>query len=132
MSPKKLPTRRSSRAEAISRCRIAQKYFAVADLAATEDGEAINVAVGLAVLAGIAAADAITSLAIGERYSGKDHSTAADLLGRVDSGLGAQLRDLVDLEPHSHYGDSLLSTRDRARALRAARILVEAAQQRIA
>lgn len=132
MSPKKLPTRQSSRAEAINRCRIARKYLEVADLAASEDGEAINVAVGLAVLAGIAAGDAIASSAIGERYSGKDHAAAADLLSRVDSGLGAQLRDLVDLKPHSHYGDSLLSTRDRARALRAARILVEAAQLRMA
>lgn len=131
MSPKRLPTRCSSRAEAINRCRIAQKYFELAELAASEGGEAINVAVGLAVLAGIAAGDAITSSAIGERYSGKDHSAAADLLSRVNSGLGAQLRDLVDLKPQSHYGDSLLSTRDRARALRAARILVEEAQRRM-
>lgn len=132
MSPKRLPTRRSSRAEATNRSRIAQKYLEVADLAASEDGEAINVAVGLAVLAGIAAGDAITSSAIGERYSGKDHSAAADVLGRVDSVLGAHLRDLVSLKPHSHYGDSLLSSRDRARALRSARILVEAAQRRMA
>jgi hypothetical protein len=130
MSPKRLSTRAGTRADAVGRRRIAEKYLDVAELAATEDGTAINVAVGVAVLAGIAAGDAICIAAIGERYAGQEHAAAAELLGRVDKVLGGQLRDLVDLKPGSHYGSSLLSVRDRTRALRAARTLVEAARER--
>lgn len=129
MSPKDLPTRPADRAHARSRLRISRKYLEVAEIAATEDGEAINVAVGLAVLAGIAASDAICIRGIGVRYSGSDHAAAADLLARIDAALGERLRVLVALKPSSHYGDDLLTTRDRVRALRAAHILIDAAQE---
>lgn len=132
MSPKKLVTRAGDHAEAVRRRRIAEKYLEVAELAATEDGAANNVAVGIAVLAGIAAGDAICLEGIGERYAGQQHADAAELLARVDKALGEKLRDLVALKPGSHYGDSLLATRDRTRALRAARTLVQAARQRTA
>lgn len=96
---------------------IAQKYLEVAEVIATEDGTAINVAVGLAVLACIAAADSICIAATGERYSGQEHAAAAELLGRVDRDLGRRLRDLVDLKPASRYGESLLNVRDRTKFL---------------
>lgn len=115
---------------AAGRRRIAQKYIEVAELIATEDGAAINVSVGLAVLAGIAAGDAICVAATGERYSGQDHAGAAELLGRVDRYLGGRLRDLVDLKPASHYGERLLNVRDRTRAIGAARALVDNAAER--
>lgn len=89
-----------------------------------------TVAVGLAVLAGIAAADAICIAATGERYSGQDHTAAADLLGRVDRNLGRRLRDLVDLKPASHHGENLVTVRDRTKALRAAQALVDNAADR--
>lgn len=130
MSPKKLPTRAAERAEAVGRRRVAEKYFEVADIAATEGGAAINVTIGIAVLAGIAAGDAICIAGTGERYSGQDHGAAAELLGRVDKALGDELRDLVDLKAQSHYGDTLLSERNRTRALRAAATLVTAARER--
>ncbi|AWB93414.1 hypothetical protein [Aeromicrobium chenweiae] len=57
-----------------------RKYLEVAELVASEDGAAINVCVGTAVLAGIAAADAICAAALGEDYSGTDHAAAASLL----------------------------------------------------
>ena len=72
-----------------------------------------------------------TRAATGERYSGQDHAAAAELLGRVDKTLGDQLRDLVDLKPASHHGESLLKERNRTRELRAARTLVAAANGRI-
>jgi hypothetical protein len=115
---------------AVGRRRIAQKYLEVAELIATEDGTAINVAVGLAVLAGIAAADAICIAATGERYSGQDHTAAADLLGRVDRNLGRRLRDLTDLMPASRYGERLLNVGHRTTAIRAARALVDNAADR--
>lgn len=130
MSAEKLVTRPGDRHEARARRQLAQKYREVAELVATEDGAAINVCVGLAVLAGIAAADAICLIAIGARYSGSDHAAAADLLASVDTALGKHLRQLVSLKPGSHYGDTLLTTADRRTALRAAAALVEAAALR--
>lgn len=130
MSPKRLSTRDAEKSEAVSRRRIAEKYLEVAQIAATEDGTAINVTVGVAVLAGIAAGDAICIAATGLRYSGRDHAAAADLLRQVDRAMGDELRVLVDLKAASHYGDSLLTDRDRTRALRAATALVAAARER--
>ncbi len=130
MSPRKLVTRRADSGQARARRTIAQKYLEVADLVATEDGTAINVCVGLAVLAGIAAGDAICISATGERYAGQDHMAAAELLERVDSALGSRLRQLVELKPGSHYGEQLLDADDRKTALRATQALVRAATER--
>jgi len=132
MSAKKLVTRPGDRQEARARRKLAQKYLEVADLIASEDGTAINVCIGLAVLAGIAAGDAVCLSAIGARYSGSDHAAAADLLDSVDAALGKRLRQLVGLKPGSHYGGTLLTAEDRKTALRAATTLVEAAAVRAA
>lgn len=105
------------------------KYLEVAGVAAAEDGEAINVCVGLCVLAGIAAGDAICGAALGERYSGHDHA-AATLLSRVDLNLGSKLKSLVALKPGSHYGNALLSRGQRDSALKSAQVLVAAARDR--
>jgi hypothetical protein len=130
MSPKKLVTRPGDRSEGRSRRRIAEKYLEVAELVETEDGAAANVCVGLAVLAGIAAGDAICLAATAQRYSGTDHAAAAELLQRVDTAMGKHLRLLVSLKPASHYGERLLGEKDRTGALRAARALVEEATRR--
>lgn len=127
MSPKKLITRTAEPAWARGRRRVAVKYYEVADLIATEDGAAINVCVGLCILSGIAAGDAICAAATGERYSGRDHMAAAELLSRVDPEAGRRLRDLVALKPPAHHGDGLLKVADRNVALRASAALVEAA-----
>jgi hypothetical protein len=63
-------------------------------------------------------------------WPGQQHTGAADLLGRVDRNLGRRLRDLVDLKPASHYGESLLNVRDRTKAIRCARALVDNAADR--
>lgn len=132
MSPRRLRTRTASRTEGVGRYRVAEKYLEIAELSASEDGAAINVTVGLAVLAGIAACDAICVSAHGERYAGADHAGAAELLARIDPLLGVELAHLIALKPGSHYGDSLLSPANRLRALRAARRLVNAARNRSA
>ncbi len=131
MSPKRLSVRQAEKPEGISRRRIAEKDLEVAELAATEDGMASNVAVGLAVLAGIAANDAICIAALGERYSGQDHAAAVQVLKRVDVELARKLRVLTDMKAGSHYGDTLLSTSDRIRAIKAAQDLVNSAKDRI-
>jgi len=109
---------------------VAEKYLQVARLIDSEDGTAINVCVGVAVLAGIAAADAICAAALRERYSGQDHLAAAELLARVEPKLGKLLRDLVTLKNHSHYGFGLLSPEQRAAAMRNATSLVAEARLR--
>lgn len=130
MSPKQHRTRPGDRVAARSRRQVAEKYLETADLVASEDGAAINVCVGNAILAGIAAGDAICMSAVGEYYSGQDHTAAADFLGRVDRDLGRQLRDLVGLKPAAHYGDRLLRPVDRDLSLRRAASLVSAARMR--
>ncbi len=56
MSPKKVQTSRVQPGEGRGRRQVAEKYLEVASLIDSEDGTAINVCVGVAVLAGIAAA----------------------------------------------------------------------------
>jgi hypothetical protein len=130
MTPKKLRTRPGTPGEARDRRRVAEKFLEVADLTAAEDGVAINVTVGLAALAGIAAGDAVCLSAVGERYAGQDHAAAADLLARVDASLGRHLGDLVGMKPAAHYGSRVLTADDRTRAVRHADALVAAARSR--
>lgn len=89
-----------------------------------------NVVIGIAVLAGIAASDAVCLAATGMRYAGDDHAEAARVLGRSDKRLGQELAKLVRLKPGAHYGSTFISDADRIRALRAARTLVENATDR--
>lgn len=131
MTPKKITTRSSDRAEARGRLRIGRKYLEVADLLAGETGESINVCVGVAVLAGIAAADTICAVSLGERYSGPDHLSAAVLLARVDQSLSRRLKRLIQLKSESQYGAGLLSAHDRDVALREAAALIEEAERRM-
>lgn len=118
-------------ADARNRRVIAARYLEIAELAATEEGPgANNVIVGIAVLAGIAASDAICLSATGSRYSGEDHAEAARVLGRTDKKLGTELSKLVRLKPGAHYGSTFISDNDRRRALRAAAALVQHATER--
>lgn len=130
VTPGRVTTRPADRGWARARLRVAEKYLEVATVVDGEDGEAVNVCVGLSVLAGIAAGDAICAAALGERCSGSDHAAAATLLGRVDGRLGSRLRSLTDLKPGAHYGTTLLSDGQRKTALRAAAALVDAARER--
>ena len=57
--------------EARARLRVAIKYLEVAQLAATEPGQAVNnVVVGISVLSGIAAGDVLCLLALGSVTAG--------------------------------------------------------------
>lgn len=92
--------RPGSVADARNRRIIATRYLEIAELAAAEEGPgANNVVVGIAVLAGIAASDAICLAAIGARYAGEDHAEAARVLARTDKRLGQELSKLVRLKP---------------------------------
>ena len=130
MTPKQQRSRSGGMTEARGRAAIAASYLELAEVAAAQDGPAVNTSIGNAVLAGIAAGDAICLAAIGERYAGQDHNAAADFLERVDPALGRRLRSLVGLKSAAHYGDSILTTTDRTAALRHTTALTEDAKRR--
>lgn len=77
---------------------------------ALEEEDEINlsgVSAALAVLAGIAAADAATCFRLGKRSRGQDHKGAIILLRSVVPGgedLAKDLVRLLDLKDTAHYG----------------------------
>jgi hypothetical protein len=105
--------------EARTRAKIARKYLEMAELADSEEAaEAKNVAAGNAVLAGIAASDAICCARLHRRHRGQDHAGGSALL--------------LTISPDGNrLADALTAAKLRA-ALRAAARLVEAAELIIA
>jgi hypothetical protein len=85
MSPRRVGrTRPCGSADARARLRQARLYLEVATLVASDEpGEHATVATANAVLAGIAAADAMCCAIAGERFRGDDHRRAAEYLGQV-------------------------------------------------
>lgn len=108
----------------------ARRFLEVAELVLTEDRREAHVAAALAVLAGIAAADAICGLSLGKWSRGPDHRQAAELLDEVavrDSSLPTKFRRLLADKDAAHYSPSLI-TIDKATTMvrRAAALLAEA------
>lgn len=92
----------------------------------------MNVAVGLAILAGIAASDALCGLRLGYVHRGEDHRAAADLLQQATpdgAKLAADLRRLLSLKDAAHYGMLLVSARNASDAKKLAARLVERATE---
>jgi hypothetical protein len=120
-------------ADARKRLGDAEKYLEVAALVADEDSlESHNVATGLAVLAGIAAADAACCKALGESSRGPDHRDAASFLRRITPGGDAaanHFERLVGLKDKAHYSFLNVSSQDRTSALRRTSQLVEFARE---
>lgn len=115
-----------------ARVRLAQarKFLEVAELVSLEEQlpESATAAAAVAVLAGIAAADAACCAALGRRSRSQSHRDAADLLCQVEPGGGsaaATLRRLLDLKDTAHYGLIAVSGQRLKRALRQAADLVE-------
>lgn len=126
-----------NRSDALTRLRHAERYLEIAEVVlADETGEAderATVATGNAVLAAIAAADAICCATAGSRYRGSDHRRAVEHLERVtdDKKLAGLLRDVVDLEDAGHYGLSNVGSSRARSVFRKADQLVTAAQERV-
>lgn len=99
---------------------------------ATTRDASTNVAIGNAVLAGIAAADAITCAVGGRRSASPDHRSAAnlldDLLGRDGRQITNAFRRLVDLKTDAQYGAKPLPRSKVTTALRQATLLVDHAR----
>ena len=95
--------------DASTRLAHAKKFLDVAELVATEDAvpASASVSAALAVLAGIAAADAACCFALGRRSRGQDHHLAETLVREVSPGgteAANSLRRLLDLKDTAHYG----------------------------
>jgi hypothetical protein len=119
--------------DARARLRIAHAYLDIAQLVLSEDdpAEFLTVASGLAVLAGIAASDAICCLRLGRMHRGQKHSEAGDLLASAlpeGKKLAVRLTRLLDVKGASYYGIKVVSATEAKNALRWAKQLVDHAQ----
>jgi len=123
---------RSNRQEASIRLKTGRAYLEVAELvlADPQREEFLSVASGLAVLAGVAASDAICGARLGKRYRGEDHRDAADLLAAATPDgrdLSNHLVRLLDLKDEAHYGIMMVSSAKARAAVRNASHLVKRA-----
>jgi hypothetical protein len=125
-------------AEAKKRSAIAMAYLEAAESILNErpdlKEENLSVAAGNAVLAGIAASDAICGQRLRKVHHGDDHRGAIDLLRTaVPDGkqLSTKLGRLLDMKDEAHYGIYFVSARKASDAVKAARILVGRAQTEV-
>jgi hypothetical protein len=91
-----------------------------------------SVAASVAILAGIAAADAACCKELGRRSRSDDHHDAEALLEQITPGgkrAASQLRQLIDIKDSAHYGFISTSVPQLKRALRQAQHLVEFADE---
>jgi len=129
-------TQPCSATHARTRLAHARKFLDVAELSAGEgeDLEYAGAAAALAVLSGIAAADAACCSALGRRSRGQDHRQATDLVEQIEPG-GARaanaLRRLLSLKDEAHYGLFDVAGTDLQAALRQANALVDFAEQTV-
>lgn len=114
----------------------ARAYLDVAELVLNEQtrDEYLNVAAGLAVLAGIAGSDAICARRVGQIHRGDDHRAAAALLAQATpdgAKLANTLRRLIDIKDSAHYGVIVVEPRKARDAVRWAKLIVERAREEL-
>lgn len=120
--------------EAANRLSQAHSFLDAAELVATDldtEGNG-NVAASLAVLAGIAAADAASCARIGKRSRSQDHHDAEELVATIEPGgpdAANKLRRLLDLKNEAQYGIIYLGRTELRSALRQAKTLVAFADE---
>jgi hypothetical protein len=123
-------TQPCDRAQARTRLENAQKSLEVAELAAAEQEipASRSVAAALAVLSGIASADAACCAALGRRSRGEDHREAAALLRHIVPGgdrAATALIELLNLRDTAQYGLIPITGRELAVARRRAKALLD-------
>lgn len=121
--------------DARTRVRSAAAYLEVAELVLGESDSAMpGVAAGLAVLAGIAASDAICARRLQVIHRGDDHRAAAALLRQATPDgkrLAATFQRLLDLKDEAHYGLTLVPNRKARDAVRWSGLLLTRAQEEL-
>lgn len=91
-----------------------------ASLGDLNDPRSRKVDAAIAVLAGIAYADAICIALLGERSSSGDHSHAVQLLRQADPQAASDLQTLISIKTQAQYGVAALNSDSATRAMRAA------------
>lgn len=134
--PRPARTAACSEADARSRLKAAESHLEVAQLVLADTGsdQYASVAGSLAVLAGIAASDAITCRRLGVINRGQNHQEATSLVEQaIPDGqqVATTLRRLLALKDASNYGVAPLSVPKAQNAVRWARLLVERAQREL-
>jgi len=90
------------------------------------------VAASVAILAGIAAADAACCQVLSKRSRSENHHDAEVLLAKITPGgkqAAKQFRQLIDIKDTAHYGFISITAAQLKRALRQAEQLVEFAER---
>lgn len=135
MTPARSRTQSCDRADALARMRQAEAYVAVAAQVLTDTSTGVatpGVAAALAVLAGIAAADAACCGKLKVRSRGQSRGEAVGLLSTVQPGGPAMARDLkrlLDRKDASHYGLALVGPSDAEKMVGWAKRLTESARK---
>ena len=116
------------KAVAQNRLNIAREYQELAHSKSDAESDAArNARAGNAILAGIAAADAMCCIRLGERSTSSDHSDAVLLLKKVNPLMAQKLATLLGIKSISHYGETFIGIETLKSSLRAMDQLVEAA-----
>jgi hypothetical protein len=108
----------------------ARSFLEVAKMTADENDPQLEygaAAASIAVLAGIAAADAACCHALGRRSRSDNHHDAEQLLAQITPGgkrAAGELRKLISLKDAAHYGFITPSAAELKRSLRQAERLV--------
>lgn len=100
-------------------------------LEAAEFLESADVVATNAIHAAIAAADAITCSALGERSAGGSHGDAVAVLRQVDAGLSAVLKRALDRKTQAAYESEDVSAAVATNCVKWARRLVAEANARL-
>lgn len=134
MAQRRLRTQACGAAQGRQRLSQAKSFLEVAELAADESDPALeygSVAASVAVLAGIAAADAACCKRLGRRSRSDNHHDSETLLSEIRPGgkrAAGLLRQLINLKDAAHYGFISVTAPQLKRSLRQAQQLVEFAE----
>jgi len=122
-----------SRQQAGQRLRQAEAFLRWAEAALADKGDEVNldVAASLAVLAGIAASDALCGKVLGHYSRGQRHDDAANLIQSIQPGgahLASKFRQLVAYKDDAQYAPKTMGASSAKAAVRQAADLVGAAK----
>lgn len=134
MARSKTRTQPCNRSDALKRLTQADAFLFASELIVTDDGDHAtpDVAASLAVLAGIAAADAACCARLEIRPRGQSHGEAIGLLGTVEpfgAEMAKRLQRLLNRKDESHDGLTFVSSADAGRMVSWARRLFGLAQR---
>ena len=128
-----MKTRDCTPREALRRLSAARKFLEAAELyVADEDPDGRRVAVSNAVLAGIAASDAVCCARLGRHAVGDDHRAAVELVGSIGPEgrqVAKALTSLLSVKHKAQYQTAAVGKADATAAVRRAQTLIATAER---